>query len=239
MSTLQQVKAELRTFVNAQRAEVSLRFFKTGRGQYGEGDQFLGLKVPDIRKVAGKYVNLDFPDIHTLLTSPFHEERFLALAILTKRFAKSDSKEREKIYHFYMDHTDSINNWDLVDVSAPRIVGEYLYPLGSRFWSVLPEMAKEDHLWRNRIAIMATFAFIRNKTFTPTFEIAEILLNHEHDLIHKAVGWMLREVANRELAPVEKFLRKHCKTMPRTMLRYTIEKFPEELRLDYLKNICR
>ena len=235
---LYQVKTELRAYASAEKSEILQRFFKTGKGEYGEGDKFLGVKVPEIRKVAGKFIDLDFPNIEFLLTSPIHEERFLALAILTKRFTKGDLDEKEKVYRFYINHTDYINNWDLVDVSAPQVVGGYLFSLGSRFWSVLYEMAREDHLWRKRIAIMATFTFIRNNTFGPTLEISEILLNDKHDLIHKAVGWMLREVANRERPLVEKFLQKHCKTMPRTMLRYAIEKFPEELRQAYLKKIC-
>ncbi|MES0490384.1 MAG: DNA alkylation repair protein [Leptospirales bacterium] len=242
--TAEQVKTDLRAYSNAKNAANLQRFFKTAKGDYGEGDKFLGIKVPEIRKVAAKFIDLTFKHLETLLTSSFHEERFLALAILTKKFARANSavpetETKEQIYEFYMAHTDNINNWDLVDVSAPQIVGGYLYPLGSRFWSVLYKMAEEDHLWRKRISIISTFTFIRQGVFKPTLDIAKILLNDEHDLIHKAVGWMLREVANRDRPPVEKFLQEHCKTMPRTMLRYAIEKFPEELRQEYLKKICK
>ncbi|MBD3204499.1 DNA alkylation repair protein [Candidatus Woesearchaeota archaeon] len=219
---------ELNTLKDSKKAEHAQRFFKTGKGEYGQGDIFIGIRVPVLRKTAGRYKTLLLKDVKKLLESKIHEHRFVALVILIKKF----SKQQEKIYDFYMDNLKHINNWDLVDISAPKIAGKYLLDKDK---SVLYDLARSENLWKKRIAIISTFEFIKNDRFRTALEISEILSNDSHDLIHKAVGWMLREIGKRNLDAEEEFLKKHYKKMPRTMLRYAIEKFGENKRKAYLK----
>lgn len=233
MSQLQELRKELKKYATPEKAKASAWFFKTGPGQYGEGDVFIGVTVPEQRKVGKLFRNIALPDAEELLSSSIHEERLVALFILVDQFKKADSKTQAEIYNFYLKNTKKINNWDLVDSSAGYIVGEYLI---ERSRDVLYELALSENLWEKRIAIISTFAFIRRGQFKDTFKIAEILLSDKHDLIHKAVGWMMREVGNNGgQEELEKFLKKHYKKMPRTMLRYAIEKFPERLRVLYLR----
>lgn len=225
------VQKELKSISNPEIAEHSHRFFKTGPGEYGEGDIFYGIRVPDVRKVAKKFSRLSLSEIEKLLHSRYHEARLCALIILVSKCKKGDQGLRKKIYELYLRNTEYINNWDLVDTSAVHIVGSYLMDKDRK---VLYQLAESDSLWERRIAIMSTFHFIKNNDFRDTLLIAEKLLNDPHDLIHKAVGWMLREVGNRDLEEEEAFLQKHVHNMPRTMLRYAIEKFPEGKRQKYL-----
>lgn len=210
----------------------SQRFFKTGEGQYGHGDRFLGIRVPVLRKLAGKYRAVRIEEASRLLKSEFHEERLLAILMLVAMFRKADDKGRRAIYNLYLESTRYINNWDLVDTSAEHIVGAYLRCSNKR---PLYDLAVSDMLWERRISIMSTFGFIKHGEFDDTLKIAEILLEDNEDLIHKAVGWMLREIGKRDVETEEKFLKKYYKQMPRTMLRYAIEKFPEPKRQKYLK----
>ena len=227
-----EICSELREFAEPQRARVHQRFFKTGRGEYGEGDKFLGIRVPHIRKLAGKFRGLSMTDTEKLLHSQWHEERLFALLVMVDSFGRNKDELQENIYDLYMSSTRWINNWDLVDISAPKILGDYLL---DKDRSILYKMARSKDLWKKRIAIVSTFAFIRAGQFKETMEIAELLLGDRHDLIHKAVGWMLREVGKRNLREEEKFLKKHASVMPRTMLRYAIEKFETEKRLRYMR----
>ena len=231
MSELLELQKEIKKNANKQKAGVLQRFFKTGKGQYGEGDVFLGIIVPVQRTIARKYHNIALPDIQKLLDSKTHEERLIALLILIFQFQKANSKARKIIFDFYLKNTKNINNWDLVDLTAPSIVGEYLLD-GNR--KILYKLARSKDLWEKRIAIISTFTFIKNNQFEDTLLIAEILLNDEHDLIQKAVGWMLREVGKRDLSVEEEFLQKYYQKMPRTMLRYAIEKFSEKKRKYFL-----
>jgi 3-methyladenine DNA glycosylase AlkD len=214
------------------RAEHSQRFFKTGKGEYAEGDVFLGLTVPKQRIIASKFKDLPLNEIQKMLNSVIHEYRFVAIVLIVNRFKRTkDTQERKKLINFYLDNTENINNWDLVDVSA-QILGEYLNDKNRK---KLYDLANSGNLWEQRIAIIATSYFIDKNEFADTIKISEMLLNHKHDLIHKAVGWMLREVGKRDLNVLLEFLNKYYTVMPRTMLRYSIEKFPQELRLHYLK----
>jgi len=217
---------------NKEQAAISRRFFKTGPGEYGEGDIFLGIKVPVLRKLAKDYFDLSLKDANTILGSKYHEQRLLALFIMVDQFSKGDQKKKKSIYQLYLKNTRFINNWDLVDSSAHLIVGPSLM---DRSQTPLYEMARSDLLWERRIAIMSTFHYIKNDKFTDTLKIAEMLLSDKEDLIHKAVGWMLREIGKRHLPSEETFLKQHYHNMPRTMLRYAIEKFPEPKRQRYLK----
>lgn len=226
------LRAQLKKLENPGQAKVYLRFFKTGKGEYGEGDKFLGIKVPVSRQIAKQFRDLTLPEIDGLLHSEIHEERLIALFILTEQYRKADETKQKLFYNFYLKNAKQVNNWDLVDLSAERVVGAYLFDKDKKN---LFKLANSNNLWERRIAIMSTFHFIKNASFETTFIIAEMLLKDEHDLIHKAVGWMLREIGNRNLAEEEKFLKKHYKIMPRTMLRYAIEKFPEQKRHAYLK----
>lgn len=207
-------------------------YFRTGPGEYGEGDRFLGIRVPVLRKLVREYRGLPLDDAARLLRSPWHEARLFALLLLADAYPRGTAEAREAIYRLYLDSTRYINNWDLVDTSAPHIVGAHL-EAGGR--GVLDGLARSDSLWERRIAILATQHFIRRGDFGTTLRIAEALVDDGHDLIHKAVGWMLREVGNRDRAAEEGFLRRHHRTMPRTMLRYAIEKFPPALRQSYLR----
>lgn len=206
-------------------------FFKTGAGDYGEGDVFIGIKVPVLRSIVKKHLDLSMDEVQELLSSRIHEERLAALMILVLRLPKCTEKGREDIYKLYLNNTRNINNWDLVDLSAPQIVGGYLINKDKK---ILFRLASSKILWEKRIAMMATFRFIKEKQFDTALIIAEMLLHDSHDLIHKAVGWMLREIGKREIGTEELFLQKHYKNMPRTMLRYAIEKFPEKKRKAYL-----
>lgn len=230
--TLTNIRQELKKLADTEQAVQLQRFFKTGPGQYGEGDIFLGLKVPVTRAVSLKFKELDYSDLHAMLKSRIHEERLCALFILVNRFRKSSDIEKEKIYNFYLENRKGINNWDLVDLSADKIVGGYLF---NKDLSILYNFAKSDNLWERRISILSTFYFIKKNVFLPSLQISEILLTDKHDLIHKAVGWMLREIGKRDIELLEGFLQIHYKNMPRTMLRYAIEKFPENRRQEYLK----
>jgi 3-methyladenine DNA glycosylase AlkD len=230
--SLKNLRTILKSHANSEQAKVYLRFFKTGKGEYGEGDQFLGIKVPVSRSIAKQFKDLSLAEIQELLNSQVHEERLIGLFILVEQYRKADEMKRQTIYEFYLKNAKRVNNWDLVDLSAEKIIGAYLLDKNKQ---VLFKFAKSKNLWENRISIMSTFHFIRNNFYDTTLEIADVLLTDEHDLIHKAVGWMLREIGNRNLAEEEKFLKKRYKTMPRTMLRYAIEKFPEQKRQAYLK----
>jgi 3-methyladenine DNA glycosylase AlkD len=207
------------------------RFFKTGTGDYGEGDRFYGIKVPETRKISKLFRGMPLAEIADLLHSEMHEERLLALIVLTDNFSKADDAGRDRIYHFYMNERKWVNNWDLVDSSAGQIAGGWLL---DRDKSPLFKLAESDSLWDRRIAVIATFHFIRNRHFDTTLQLAEKLLNDQHDLIHKAVGWMLREIGKRDEKPMLTFLDSHCRTMPRTMLRYAIEKLDVDARRRYL-----
>jgi 3-methyladenine DNA glycosylase AlkD len=207
------------------------RFFKTGPGQYGEGDQFLGIRVPATRTLARRFADLPLPDVEKLLHDKFHEARLLALVLLVGRYERGDDAERQRVYRLYLANTDRINNWDLVDLSAPNIVGAHLE---TRSRAPLDKLATSKSLWERRIAIVATYWFIRLRQFDDTFRIATALLDDKHDLIHKAVGWMLREVGKRDESALERFLDRHAKTMPRTALRYSIERMTPERRRHYM-----
>lgn len=229
---LMSIYTDLQSHADPKQAQILQRFFKTWEGQYGAGDIFLWLKVPVQRMIAKKYINLDFATLQEMLDSKIHEYRLTALLILVLRNVKADTSMKDQIFNFYVKNTRNINNWDLVDLTAPGIVGNYLL---ERNKSLLYTFANSKHLREKRIAIISTFAFLRVGEYEDTFKIAELLLTDSHDLIHKAVGRMLREVGKRSQFEEEKFLKKHYKKMPRTMLRYAIEKFPEELRQQYLK----
>lgn len=208
-------------------------FFKTGKGQYGEGDKFLGVVVPDTRKVAKAHLDLSFSELKKLLKNEYHECRLCALLILVERFKKADEAERKVLYDFYLSQTQYVNNWDLVDLSSHYIVGAYLLDKDDR--SILYQLAESKLLWDQRIAVVATWLFIRNEQFDDTIYLAEKLLHHPHDLMQKAIGWMLREVGKKDLDVLRSFLNKYHKTMPRTMLRYSIEKMEKEERQHYMK----
>lgn len=229
---LNEIKKELKRFGNKKYAKALKRFFKTGPGEYAEKDIFFGIRMGRIRNLAEKYRDVDIRLIPDLLKSAIHEERMLALLILTLKFTKENKIVKKKIYDLYLDHTGYINNWDLVDLSAAHIVGAFL---AERDKKPLYKLSRSRNMWERRIAIVSTFYYIRNSRLTDTLKIAENLINDQEDLIHKAVGWMLREAGKRNLAMEERFLRKHCKRMPRTMLRYAIERLPEPKRQAYLK----
>ena len=226
------IKNEMIKLANKKIAEHSQRFFKTGKGQYGEGDIFLGIRVPVLRKIAKKFRRISLAEVSKLLESKFHEERLLSILMLVNLFKSGDEDDQELIYELYLDKTKFINNWDIVDISAGNIVGEFLFEKDK---APLYRLVFSENLWERRIAIVATFYFIRNDEFDDTLKIAEILFTDKEDLIHKAVGWMLREVGKRVIEIEEEFLEEHYLKMPRTMLRYAIERFPETRRKMYLK----
>jgi len=225
------VKKCLQKKINKEKAIFLLRFFKTQKGQYGEGDIFWGITVPEQRKIAQQFKEINFYQIQELLSDGIHECRLTGLLILIEKYKKADPSEQAKIFKLYLKNYKNINNWDLVDLSAPAIVGNYLL---NKDRKILYRFAQSNHLWKKRIAIVATFAFIKNKQLDDTFEIAKILLNDKHDLIHKAVGWMLREAGKRNKKAEIDFLKKYASKMPRTMLRYSIEKFSELERKKFL-----
>ena len=234
MLTLHDIRERMAAQACAAHAAALQRFFKTGKGEYGEGDRFIGLRMPQIRALAREAHGLALADVKTLLDSTIHEERLLALVILVRSYQRGDESTRGRIYDLYLASTKRINNWDLVDCSAEHIVGAQVFE-GRADREVLDRLARSASLWERRIAILATFHFIRKGEYGPTLRIAEMLLGDDEDLIHKGVGWMLREVGKRDREREERFLRVHYRIMPRTMLRYAIEKFPEEIRLGYLR----
>ena len=232
MSNCREIQKALRALGDKDIAQHSQKFFKTGKGEYGEGDQFIGVRVPVTRKIAATYKNTPLTEIEKLLHSKFHEERLLAVIMLANIAKTADLALLKTIYQLFETNTQYINNWDIVDSSAPYIVGKHLY---DKDRSPLYKFARSKSLWERRISIISTLYFIKQDDFTDTLAIAEILLKDKHDLIHKATGWMLREVGNRSIQTEEVFLRQHFQHMPRTMLRYAIEKFPESKRQKYLK----
>jgi len=227
-----EIQQELEAYIDPVKREYLPRFFKTGKGQYGEGDKFLGVVVPNTRQVAKRHKGEPFGVMADLLQSEWHECRLCALLMLVERFRKSDNKEKKTIYDFYLSQTARINNWDLVDLSAPGIVGEYLK---DKPREDLYRLADSSLLWDQRIAVVSTYTLIKNGDFIDILALSERLLRHKHDLMQKAVGWMLREMGKRDKDLLVQFLEKHCRTMPRTMLRYAIEKFPEEERREFMK----
>jgi 3-methyladenine DNA glycosylase AlkD len=226
------VQAELSRLADAETAAGMQRFFKTGPGEYGEGDRFRGIRVPVLRQLAHAHQGLGLPAVELLLHSTFHEDRLLALLILNRIFAAAEAKLRQAIYRLYLRNTRFINNWDLVDASAEHVVGAYLR---HRSRAPLQRLARSGVLWERRIAILATFHFIKSGEYEETLAIVRRLLADPEDLIHKAAGWMLREIGKRDFRAADAFLRAHHRDMPRTMLRYAIERFPEPLRRAYLK----
>ena len=232
MSSAQEVQRELRVLANPARALHSMRFFKTGPGEYGEGDRFLGVPVPAQRTIAKKHCNLPLDEVQMLVRSEYHEERLTGLLILTCRYPKASADDQKAICHFYMTHIPWINNWDLVDVTAPQIIGPWLE---HRPRDILYEMARSESLWKRRIAILSTLHFIRKGDLDDTMKLADMLLHDRHDIIHKAVGWMLREAGKRNQQKLVDFLDVRYSDMPRTMLRYAIERLEEPLRISYLK----
>jgi len=226
------VKRNLRTYASKNKAILLSRFFKTGKGEYGEGDRFLGIMVPHIRSVVKQFRDLPLQETKKLIRSPWHEERLCGLLILVDQFQRGDEKIRKRIYDTYLASMKYVNNWDLVDLTTPRIVGAYLE---HRPRNILMTFAKSNDLWKRRIAVLATFWFIKDGDFSDALKIAHMLRNDSHDLIHKAVGWMLREIGKRDVKTLESFLDTHAKHMPRTMLRYAIEKFPEKKRKGYMR----
>jgi 3-methyladenine DNA glycosylase AlkD len=227
------IRRELKSMAEPDKAAIMQRFFKTGPGQYGEGDIFIGVMVPQSRRVARKFCQLPLGEVRTLLYSHIHEERLVALLILAWSYSISSSREKEEeIVKFYLDNIKQVNNWDLVDLSAPNILGAHLVDRDRR---LLYRLATSENVWKRRIAIVATHRFIRNGDFSDTLKIAKMLLQDRHHLIHKAAGWMLREVGKRDAAAQETFLEKHWSVMPRMMLRYAIERLPESKRCRYKK----
>ena len=230
--SVKEIQKKLQELGNEEKAKKHQRFFKTGPGEYGEGDIFIGITVPELRKLAKEYKTIGPNEINQLLQSPMHEERLLSLFLLIYRYSKGGEPEKKKIYELYLNNTNFINNWDLVDSSAGQIVGAFLFDKSKK---PLYDLVKSENLWERRISIISTFYFIKHNQFSDTLKISKILLSDKEDLIHKAVGWMLREVGKRDISTEEKFLKKYFKKMPRIMLRYAIEKFPESKRQRYLK----
>lgn len=229
----EQIISELKQVSNKEYAAHHARFFKTGKGEYGEGDLFYGIRVPDVRKIAKKhYKNTSLEEINQLIKNPYHEMRLTALVMLVLKYPKSSEKEQEAIYNLYLNNINHINNWDLVDISAQYIVGPFVYKNNSQ---KLFELAKTDHLWSQRVAIIASFYHIRQGEISTTLKLAEHFLNHKHDLIHKATGWMLRETGKKDINTLYAFLDKFNKQMPRTMLRYSIEKFTPDKKKHYMQ----
>ncbi|MBI5046240.1 DNA alkylation repair protein [Candidatus Micrarchaeota archaeon] len=229
-----ELEQDLEKLKNPQRAKISQRFFKTGKGEYGEGDIFIGLTVPQTRIIAKKYKKMELDGIQELIDSKIHEHRLLGLLILVDKYQKENGNKlsQSRLYDFYMKNSKKVNNWDLVDLSAHYIVGHYLDDEKDK--TIIYKFARSENLWERRIAIISTFYQIRNKKYEEMLKVSEMLLNDQHDLIHKAVGWMLREVGKRDQKVEENFLKKHYKKMPRTMLRYAIERFEEGKRRAYL-----
>ena len=224
------LKRTVRKQSNPEKGKFLQRFFKTGKGEYAEGDIFAGITVPVSRKISRQFKNLSLNDLSKVIKSKIHEERLIALFILVGRMQKANEKEREKIYKFYLKNLKYINNWDLVDLSADKIIGEYLF---DKKRELLFKLVK-GNLWERRIAVLSPFNFIKKNDYSTTLKICKLLLTDKEDLIHKATGWMLREIGKRDLKTEEDFLKLYYKKMPRTMLRYAVEKFPERKRKSYL-----
>jgi 3-methyladenine DNA glycosylase AlkD len=230
--TVKELRAELKNNTNLEKAKILQGFFKTGKGQYGEGDKFLGIVVPVLRRISKKYIHLELSEIKSLLKGKYHEERLVGLFILVLRFNKAEESGRKDIYNFYLHNMSAVNNWDLVDLTAPNIAGQYL---ADKDKSVLYKFAKSSNLWERRVAMLATFNFIRSHEHEVALKVADILVNDKQDLIQKAVGWMLREVGKHCGEGILKdFLKTRYGKMPRTMLRYAIERFSEAVRKQYL-----
>ena len=222
----------LKTLATEERRKTNEWFFKTNKGQYGYGDIFLGVRAPDVRDVAKRFSQtITLIELTELIQNPIHEVRLCALIILVNKYNKEES---DRIYQYYLKHLNSVNNWDLVDTSAPHIVGDYLNKNPEKS-KILLEFSRSENLWIRRISIVSTLAFIKNNEFNKTLEIAKLLLNDDHDLIHKAVGWMLREIYKRDEVLIKRFLRQNYAQIPRTTLRYAIERMDKEERLIYLK----
>ena len=236
MATAVDVKKALAELADPQRAKSSAWFFKTGEGQYGAGDVFIGISVPEIRAIAARHSNLDLSEVAALLASEIHEHRLAAVVILRHQFEKGTPAEQKAVFEFYLQQTSRINNWDLVDASASYIVGASLV---GRWRKVLPRLARSKNIWERRIAIVATFHFIKLGDVEPTLAIAEKLLGDKHDLIHKAVGWALREAIKKGGVVVVTFLRTNYSRLPRTTLRYAIERFSPEERAEMLRGVFR
>lgn len=232
MQKAKEIRQELEQYIDPVKREYLPNFFKTGKGQYGEGDKFLGIVVPNTRIVAKRHKDAPFEVMAELLQSEWHECRLCALLMLVERFKKCDESGKKEIFDFYLTQTTRINNWDLVDLSAPGIVGEYLK---DKPRDVLYRLADSALLWDQRIAVVSTYTLIKNSDFIDILALSERLLYHKHDLMQKAVGWMLREMGKRDKDLLVQFLEKYCKTMPRTTLRYAIEKFPEDERKEFMK----
>jgi len=230
--SIKEIQKRLKDLGSKEKAKKHQKFFKTGPGEYGEGDIFVGVTVPELRKLANEYRTIPLKEVKLLLRSPIHEERLLSLFLLIHRYSKGDELEKKKIYELYLNNTKFINNWDLVDSSAGHIVGAFLFDKSKQ---PLYDLVNSENLWERRISIISTFYFIKRNQFSDALKISKILLSDKEDLIHKAVGWMLREVGKRDMSVEENFLKKHYKNMSRTMLRYAIEKFPESKRQRYLK----
>ena len=231
-SLVHEIQNRLKKIGNDEKAKVLQRFFKTGPGEYGEGDIFIGVKVPELRKLAREYQSITEQDVEQLLQSLIHEERLLALLILVRQYAQGDEASKRRIYELYLNNIQYVNNWDLVDASAEHIVGAFLMDKDKE---PLYRLAKSENLWERRISVMATFHFIKQGHFSVTLDLVERLLSDKEDLIHKATGWMLREIGKRAMSVEEDFLGAHYQKMPRTMLRYAIERFPECRRQKYLR----
>lgn len=230
------IKEDLEALVDPVKREFLPHFFKTGKGEYGEGDKFLGVIVPRIRSVAKKHIDVSFDTLSELLCSEWHEIRQCALLILSERFKKmKDEPLREEIYNYYLLHTKTINNWDLVDLSAPYIIGGYLLNKDRSQRMDLYRLVESKNIWEQRMAIVSTVMFIRNNDFIDTIELSKKLMYHPHDLIHKATGWMLREVGKKDIKVLKEYLEKYATELPRVTLRYAIEKFTDEERQYYLK----
>jgi len=238
---IRELEIELKKYANPEKAKILQRFFKTGEGEYGKGDVFLGIIVPQQRHIAKNFKDLCFDKLQILLNSEIHEKRLIALLILIEQFKKADKdgdeKIKKQIVNFYLDNAkrNNINNWDLVDLSAHQIIGSYLLDKNKEEKNTLYKLAKSDNLWEKRISIVSCFAFIRNNDFMDCLKISEILLNDSHDLIHKAVGWMLREVGKRNEQVLEDFLKENYGKLSRKTLRYAIERFEEGKRKRYLR----
>ena len=229
---LNKLKKELKENSDSKKAKLSQKYFKTGKGEYGEGQIFLGINTPKKREIAKKYVNLGLENLRKLLESNIHDEKFIALIILEHKYKNSDEKVKKEIFDFYLNNLENINNWDLVDISCYKIIGDYLV---DKKRDILYELAISENLWKRRISMISCFAFIRKDDLKDALKISKILIQDKHDLIHKAVGWMLREIGNKDKKILENFLEKNYKKIPRIMLRYSIEKFPENERKKWLK----
>lgn len=234
---LKGIKKAFQDASDPEKAKILQGFFKTGKGQYGEGDVFLGLKVPETRKIVAKFwQETSFDEIDELLQSKIHEHRLGALLILVKKYEQAkDKKAKEEIVDFYLQHLECANNWDLIDLSAPRILGGFLLEKNKSERKILYKLVKSKNLWRQRAAIVGTYTLIKHGQLQDTLKISKLLLSHQHDLIHKAVGWMLRELGKKDQQVLEKFLNENYQQIPRTTLRYAIERFDEKLRLSFLR----